>query len=46
MPETYYDDHCYADGGVAGGIALDIAKKDGFKKCIVIHMLDCYNEQG
>jgi predicted patatin/cPLA2 family phospholipase len=36
MPETYYDDHCYVDGGVAGGIALDIAKKDGFKKFFVV----------
>lgn len=36
MPETYYDGHHYLDGGLAGGIALDIAKKDGFKKFFVV----------
>ena len=36
MPETYYDGHHYLDGGLAGGIALDNAKKDGFKKFFVV----------
>lgn len=36
MPPTYYDDHCYVDGGLSGGIALDIAKKDDFKKFFVV----------
>lgn len=36
MPPTFYKDHCYVDGGLGGGIALDIAKKDGFKKFFVI----------
>lgn len=36
MPHTYYNNHYYVDGGVAGGIALDIAKKDGFKKFFVV----------
>lgn len=36
MPPTYYDDHYYVDGGLGGGIALDIAKKDGLKKFFVI----------
>jgi predicted patatin/cPLA2 family phospholipase len=36
MPETKYDNHCYVDGGLGGGIPLDIAKKDGFKKFFVV----------
>lgn len=36
MPPTFYDDHCYVDGGLGGGIPLDIAKKDGMKKFFVI----------
>jgi predicted patatin/cPLA2 family phospholipase len=36
MPPTYYDEHCYIDGGLGGGIALDIAKKDGMKKFFVV----------
>lgn len=36
MPPTRYGDHTYVDGGLGGGIALDIAKKDGYKKFFVI----------
>jgi len=36
MPPTDYKEHCYLDGGLGGGIALDIAKKDGMKKFFVI----------
>lgn len=36
MPPTYYKEHCYLDGGLGGGIALDIAKKDGMKRFFVI----------
>jgi predicted patatin/cPLA2 family phospholipase len=36
MPETYYDGHYYVDGGLGGGIPLDIAKKDGYKKFFVV----------
>ncbi|MEL1135033.1 patatin family protein [Desulfitobacterium sp. THU1] len=36
MPPTYYDGHYYVDGGLGGGIALDIAKKDGLKKFFVV----------
>jgi predicted patatin/cPLA2 family phospholipase len=36
MPPTYYDGHYYIDGGLGGGIALDIAKKDGVKKFFVV----------
>lgn len=36
MPPTYFRDHCYVDGGICGGIALDIARKDGMKKFFVI----------
>lgn len=36
MPPTYYKGEYYIDGGVNGGIALDIAKKDGFKKFFVV----------
>lgn len=36
MPPTYYNEHYYVDGGLGGGIALDIAKKDGMKKFFVV----------
>ena len=36
MPPTYYNDRYYVDGGLAGGIPLDIAQKDGMKKFFVI----------
>lgn len=36
MPPTYYDGHYYVDGGLGGGIALDIAKKDGMKRFFVV----------
>jgi predicted patatin/cPLA2 family phospholipase len=36
MPPTYYQGDYYIDGGVSGGIALDIAQKDGFKKFFVV----------
>lgn len=36
MPPTYYKKRYYVDGGLGGGIALDIAKKDGFKKFFVV----------
>jgi predicted patatin/cPLA2 family phospholipase len=36
MPPTYYQGEYYIDGGVTGGIALDIAKKDGFEKFFVV----------
>lgn len=36
MPPTYYDGHYYVDGGLGGGIAYDIAKKDGMKKFFVV----------
>ena len=36
MPPTYYKDRCYVDGGLGGGIALNIAKKDGMKKFFVV----------
>jgi Predicted esterase of the alpha-beta hydrolase superfamily len=36
MPPTYYKDHYYVDGGLGGGIALDIAKKDGMSKFFVV----------
>lgn len=36
MPETYYSNHYYVDGGLGGGIPLDITKKDGFKKFFVV----------
>ncbi len=36
MPPTQYDEHYYVDGGLGGGIALDIAKKDGIKKFFVV----------
>lgn len=36
MPPTQYRNHTYVDGGLGGGIALDIAKQDGYKKFFVI----------
>lgn len=36
MPPTYYGGRYYVDGGLGGGIALDIAKKDRLKKFFVI----------
>ena len=36
MPPTYYREEYYVDGGLGGGIALDIAKKDGFEKFFVV----------
>jgi predicted patatin/cPLA2 family phospholipase len=36
MPPTYYREHYYVDGGLGGGIPLDIAKKDGFKRFFVV----------
>lgn len=36
MPPTLYRDEYYVDGGLAGGIPLDIAQKDGFKKFFVV----------
>ncbi|HBH11930.1 MAG: Patatin [Clostridiales bacterium 38_11] len=36
MPPTYYRGDYYIDGGVTGGIALDIAKKDGYEKFFVV----------
>ena len=36
MPPTYYDDQYYVDGSLGGGIALDIAKKDGMKKFFAV----------
>lgn len=36
MPPTYYGEHYYIDGGLGGGIALDIAKRDGMKKFFVV----------
>ncbi|MDP3386922.1 MAG: patatin-like phospholipase family protein, partial [Eubacteriales bacterium] len=36
MPPTYYRGDYYIDGGVNGGIALDVAQKDGFKKFFVV----------
>jgi predicted patatin/cPLA2 family phospholipase len=36
MPPTYYREEYYVDGGVAGGIALDIALKDGYEKFFVV----------
>lgn len=36
MPATLYRDEFYVDGGLAGGIPLDIAKEDGFKKFFVV----------
>ena len=36
MPPTHFGENLYVDGGLGGGIALDIAKKDGFKKFFVV----------
>lgn len=36
MPPTYYNERYHVDGGLGGGIALDIAKKDGMKKFFVV----------
>jgi predicted patatin/cPLA2 family phospholipase len=36
MPPTYFNEHYYVDGGLSGGIALDIAQKDGLKRFFVI----------
>lgn len=36
MPPTHYNDRIYVDGGLAGGIPLDIVKKDGMKKFFVV----------
>lgn len=36
MPPTKYREHTYLDGGLGGGIALDIAKRDGFSKFFVL----------
>lgn len=36
MPPHQYNGRYYLDGGLGGGIALDIAKKDGLKKFFVI----------
>lgn len=36
MPPTSYRGHHFVDGGLGGGIALDIAKSDGVKKFFVL----------
>ncbi|NLP30233.1 MAG: patatin family protein [Clostridiales bacterium] len=36
MPKTFYKGNCYIDGGIVGGIPLDIAKRDNMKKFFVI----------
>ena len=36
MPPTNYDGRYYVDGGLGGGIPLDAAKADGFRKYFVI----------
>jgi len=36
MPPTYFKEHYYIDGGLGGGIALDVAKRDGMKKFFVV----------
>lgn len=36
MPPTKIGDKYYVDGGISGGIALDIAKQDGYKKFFVV----------
>lgn len=36
MPPTHYRNHIYVDGGLGGGIALDVAKADGYKKFFVV----------
>ena len=36
MPPALYKEEYYVDGGLAGGIPLDIAQEDGFKKFFVV----------
>ncbi|UWG98867.1 patatin family protein [Dehalobacter sp. DCM] len=36
MPPTYFGGHYYVDGGLSGGIPLEIAKKDGYQKFFVV----------
>ena len=36
MPPTEYNGNIYIDGGISGGIPLDIAKEDGFDKYFVV----------
>lgn len=36
MPPTDYQGHCYVDGGLGGGVALDVAKRDGMKRFFVV----------
>lgn len=36
MPKTEVDGKLYYDGGLAGGIALDIAKEDGYSKFFIV----------
>ena len=36
MPPTQIGENAYVDGGLGGGIALDIAKRDGMKKFFVV----------
>lgn len=36
MPPTVHNGRTYVDGGLAGGIALDVAKRDGYDKFFVV----------
>ncbi|AHM58080.1 phospholipase, patatin family (plasmid) [Peptoclostridium acidaminophilum DSM 3953] len=36
MPPTHFRGRCFVDGGISGGIALDIAKRDACKKFFVV----------
>lgn len=36
MPITEFNGHHYLDGGIAGGIALDAAKKEGYERFFVL----------
>lgn len=36
MPPTYFREYYFVDGGLGGGIALDIAKRDGLKQFFVV----------
>lgn len=36
MPPTAYNGHVYMDGGLGGGIALDIAQKDGMERFFAV----------
>jgi predicted patatin/cPLA2 family phospholipase len=36
MPPAPYNDELYVDGGLGGGIPLEIAQEDGFKKFFVV----------